>query len=187
MVGVWPRARHRGRCCTERLTTISDERAPPHERQDGNRPDRRHRHGRHGIEPGTQLRQPRLPDRHLQPHLVQAPRPSLAAHPEAGFIASERPVGVRRRRWRSRARVAHHGQGRRKGTDATIDALVPLLEPGDIVVDGGNAFFQDTRSAARRRCATTTCNFVGAGISGGETGALEGPSIMPGGSPHSYQ
>jgi len=71
-------------------------------------------------------------------------------------------------------------------TDATIDALVPLLEDGDIVVDGGNAFFQDTR---RREAALRAkgLHFVGTGISGGEVGALEGPSIMPGGSPHSYQ
>ena len=72
------------------------------------------------------------------------------------------------------------------GTDATIDALVPLLDEGDIVVDGGNAFFEDTR---RREKALREHNlhFVGAGISGGEVGALEGPSIMPGGSPASYE
>ncbi|HMR12930.1 MAG TPA: NADP-dependent phosphogluconate dehydrogenase [Arachnia sp.] len=72
------------------------------------------------------------------------------------------------------------------GTDATIDALVPLLDEGDIVVDGGNAFFEDTR---RRELALREhgLHFVGAGISGGEVGALEGPSIMPGGSPASYE
>ena len=72
------------------------------------------------------------------------------------------------------------------GTDATIDALVPLLDEGDIVVDGGNAFFEDTR---RREKALREhgLHFVGAGISGGEVGALEGPSIMPGGSPASYE
>jgi 6-phosphogluconate dehydrogenase len=71
------------------------------------------------------------------------------------------------------------------GTDATIDTLVPLLERGDIVVDGGNAHFEDTR---RREAALRTrgLHFVGAGISGGEEGALLGPSIMPGGSPESY-
>jgi 6-phosphogluconate dehydrogenase len=70
-------------------------------------------------------------------------------------------------------------------TDAVIDELVPLLEDGDIVVDGGNAHFEDTR---RREQALREhgIHFVGSGISGGEVGALEGPSIMPGGSTESY-
>ena len=71
-------------------------------------------------------------------------------------------------------------------TDATIEALTPLLERGDIVVDGGNAFFQDTRRREEKLRALGL-HFVGAGISGGEIGALEGPSIMPGGSEESYQ
>ena len=71
-------------------------------------------------------------------------------------------------------------------TDAVIDDLVPLLEEGDIVVDGGNAHFSDTR---RREAALREhgLNFVGAGVSGGEEGALEGPSIMPGGSTEAYE
>ncbi|WP_238154519.1 NADP-dependent phosphogluconate dehydrogenase [Ornithinimicrobium sufpigmenti] len=71
------------------------------------------------------------------------------------------------------------------GTDAVIDSLVPLLQEGDIVVDGGNARYQDTR---RREEALRAhgLHFVGVGISGGEVGALEGPSIMPGGSVESY-
>ena len=70
-------------------------------------------------------------------------------------------------------------------TDAVIDDLLPLLEEGDIVVDGGNAHFLDTR---RREAALRErgLNFVGAGVSGGEEGALEGPSIMPGGSTEAY-
>ena len=71
-------------------------------------------------------------------------------------------------------------------TDATIDSLIPLLEKGDIVVDGGNSFFQDTRRR-EQRLRDLGLHFVGAGISGGEVGALEGPSIMPGGSPESYE
>ncbi|MDF1487809.1 NADP-dependent phosphogluconate dehydrogenase [Tessaracoccus caeni] len=71
------------------------------------------------------------------------------------------------------------------GTDATIDSLIPLLEEGDIVVDGGNAFYEDTRRREEKLRALGL-HFVGAGISGGEVGALEGPSIMPGGSPESY-
>jgi 6-phosphogluconate dehydrogenase len=70
-------------------------------------------------------------------------------------------------------------------TDATIEALLPHLESGDIVVDGGNAHFEDTR---RREAwlREQGLHFVGAGISGGEEGALLGPCIMPGGSPESY-
>jgi 6-phosphogluconate dehydrogenase len=70
-------------------------------------------------------------------------------------------------------------------TDAVIDELVPLLEQGDIVIDCGNAHFADTR---RRESALKEhgLHFVGAGVSGGEEGALLGPSIMPGGSAESY-
>jgi len=71
-------------------------------------------------------------------------------------------------------------------TDATIDSLIPLLDEGDIVVDGGNSFFQDTRRREAELRAVGL-HFVGTGISGGEVGALEGPSIMPGGSEHSYR
>ncbi|ASW56306.1 NADP-dependent phosphogluconate dehydrogenase [Plantactinospora sp. KBS50] len=71
-------------------------------------------------------------------------------------------------------------------TDAVIDELVPLLEAGDIVVDCGNAHYADTR---RREEALREhgLHFVGSGVSGGEEGALLGPSIMPGGSVESYQ
>jgi 6-phosphogluconate dehydrogenase len=70
-------------------------------------------------------------------------------------------------------------------TDAVVDELVPLLDAGDIVVDGGNAHFLDTR---RREAALRErgLHFVGTGVSGGEEGALNGPSIMPGGSDESY-
>src|SRR5665811_79362 len=70
-------------------------------------------------------------------------------------------------------------------TDAVIEALVPLLEPGDIVVDAGNSHFPDTR---RREAALREkgLHFVGSGVSGGEEGALLGPSIMPGGTKESY-
>jgi 6-phosphogluconate dehydrogenase len=70
-------------------------------------------------------------------------------------------------------------------TDAVIDGLVPLLDPGDIVVDGGNAHFPDT---IRRQQALEEhdLHFVGMGVSGGEEGALNGPSIMVGGSEHAY-
>ncbi len=71
-------------------------------------------------------------------------------------------------------------------TDAVINEFAPLLEPGDMIIDGGNAHFLDTR---RREAALRQkdLHFVGMGVSGGEEGALEGPSIMPGGSKESYQ
>ncbi|WP_268915918.1 NADP-dependent phosphogluconate dehydrogenase [Actinomadura logoneensis] len=70
-------------------------------------------------------------------------------------------------------------------TDAVVEEFASLLEPGDILVDGGNAHFLDTR---RREAALRErgLHFVGAGISGGEEGALHGPSIMPGGSAESW-
>jgi 6-phosphogluconate dehydrogenase len=71
-------------------------------------------------------------------------------------------------------------------TDATIDALKPYLEPGDILIDGGNALFTDTE---RRENALrpTGIKFFGMGVSGGEEGARHGPSIMPGGDKESYE
>ena len=73
-----------------------------------------------------------------------------------------------------------------EATDAVIGEFAPLLEPGDMIIDGGNAHFKDTR---RREAALRQrgLHFVGMGVSGGEEGALHGPSIMPGGSPESYQ
>lgn len=65
--------------------------------------------------------------------------------------------------------------------DALIDQLIPLLEPGDVIIDGGNTHFADTE---RRTKAVEEKGllFVGSGVSGGEEGALKGPSLMPGGS-----
>lgn len=65
--------------------------------------------------------------------------------------------------------------------DEVITSLLPLLEPGDILIDGGNSHYEDTR----RRCRTVEaagCLYIGMGVSGGEEGALLGPSLMPGGS-----
>jgi 6-phosphogluconate dehydrogenase len=71
-------------------------------------------------------------------------------------------------------------------TDAVIGDVAPYLEDGDVLVDGGNAHFADTR---RREAALREhgIHFVGTGISGGEEGALLGPSIMPGGTKESYE
>jgi len=70
-------------------------------------------------------------------------------------------------------------------TDAVIGEFAPLLEPGDMIIDGGNAHFADTRRR-ERELRERGIHFVGTGISGGEEGALHGPSIMPGGSTESY-
>ncbi|THV40519.1 NADP-dependent phosphogluconate dehydrogenase [Glycomyces buryatensis] len=73
-----------------------------------------------------------------------------------------------------------------KATDAVIDQLAELMEPGDMIIDGGNAHFDNTR---RREAALRErgLHFVGTGVSGGEEGALLGPAIMPGGSAESYE
>lgn len=73
-----------------------------------------------------------------------------------------------------------------KGTDATIQSLLPHLDKGDVLIDGGNTFFKDTirRSEA---LADSGINFIGTGVSGGEEGALKGPSIMPGGQKEAYE
>lgn len=71
------------------------------------------------------------------------------------------------------------------GTDRVIDALLEHLEPGDVLIDGGNAHFPDTDRRAKRLEAAGL-HFVGCGISGGEEGALWGPSIMPGGNRGAY-
>ena len=70
--------------------------------------------------------------------------------------------------------------------DSVIEQLTPLLDEGDIIIDGGNSYFQDTRRR-ERECAEKGLHFVGVGVSGGEEGALNGPSIMPGGSEESYK
>ncbi|MDN6446455.1 MAG: NADP-dependent phosphogluconate dehydrogenase, partial [Lacticaseibacillus paracasei] len=71
------------------------------------------------------------------------------------------------------------------GTDAVIKELLPLLDKGDVLIDGGNTFFEDTmrRSAELDKSGI---NFIGMGVSGGELGALHGPSLMPGGQKEAY-
>ena len=69
--------------------------------------------------------------------------------------------------------------------DEMISQLAPLLERGDLMIDGGNSFFQDTERRSRE-VESKGSLYIGTGISGGEEGALKGPSIMPGGSPEAY-
>ncbi len=72
------------------------------------------------------------------------------------------------------------------GTDAVIDSLVPLLEAGDIVIDGGNAKWTDT-IRRERALREKGLRFIGSGVSGGEVGARFGPALMPGGDPAAYK
>jgi 6-phosphogluconate dehydrogenase len=70
--------------------------------------------------------------------------------------------------------------------DMTLEKLMPLLEEGDVVIDGGNSWFKDTQDRTKRLEANGL-HFVGSGVSGGEEGARFGPSLMPGGSDHSWE
>ncbi len=72
------------------------------------------------------------------------------------------------------------------GTDATFQSLLPHLDQGDILIDGGNTFFEDTIRRSKE-LADSGINFIGTGVSGGEEGALKGPSIMPGGQKEAYE
>ena len=72
-----------------------------------------------------------------------------------------------------------------KPVDAVIDGLKPLLDKGDIIIDGGNADYVDT-NRRHVELASEGFRFIGTGVSGGEEGALKGPSIMPGGHPEAW-
>lgn len=73
-----------------------------------------------------------------------------------------------------------------EATDDTINQLVPLLDEGDILIDGGNAYFPDTQRR-NKELEEKGIRFIGTGVSGGEEGALKGPSIMPGGQEDAYR
>jgi len=72
-----------------------------------------------------------------------------------------------------------------KPVDELIEQLIPHLEPGDIIIDGGNSLFEDTNRRVKD-LETKGLLYVGTGVSGGEEGARHGPSIMPGGSPAAW-
>lgn len=71
------------------------------------------------------------------------------------------------------------------GTDAVIQQVLPFLDKGDVLIDGGNTYFKDTMRR-NEELAESGINFIGTGVSGGEEGALLGPSIMPGGQKEAY-
>src|ERR1043165_4108664 len=70
--------------------------------------------------------------------------------------------------------------------DEMLDKLTPLLDEGDVVIDGGNSWFKDTQ-VRTKRLEGSGLHFVGSGVSGGEEGARFGPSLMPGGSAESWK
>lgn len=73
-----------------------------------------------------------------------------------------------------------------EATDKTIDSLKPYLDKGDILIDGGNTYYKDT-IRRNKELSAEGFNFIGTGVSGGEEGALKGPSIMPGGQKEAYE
>ena len=103
---------------------------------------------------------------------------------EGDFVPATRPADFVACLRRPRAVIVMVQAG--VATEAVIDQLRALLEPGDIIVDAGNTFYRDTqrREADLRESGI---HFVGMGVSGGQEGALLGPSIMPGGTEESYR
>jgi len=116
---------------------------------------------------------------------VERTRSLVAEHGDEGsFVPSESMAEFVASLTRPRAVIVMVKAG--AATDAVIGELVELLEPGDIVIDCGNTHFTDTIRRDRELSARGL-HFVGTGVSGGEEGALNGPSIMPGGSDEAYR
>ncbi len=107
-----------------------------------------------------------------------------SAHPEAGLAIFENPEVFVRSLARPRKILVMVQAG--PAVDAVLGQLDPLLEAGDVVVDGGNSLYLDTerRGLGNR---TRPWDFLGMGVSGGEEGALLGPALMPGGSKEAYE
>jgi 6-phosphogluconate dehydrogenase len=108
----------------------------------------------------------------------------VAAHPDKNIIGCETIEEFVAAIERPRKIIMLVKAG--KPVDAVIGQLKPLLEPGDLLIDGGNSFFKDTE---RRNEALKADGilYIGTGVSGGEEGALWGPSIMPGGQPEAWE
>ncbi len=107
----------------------------------------------------------------------------VAAHPEkklVGCVTMEEFVAALKRPRKMMIMVKAGPP-----VDAVIQQLVPLLEPGDLIIDGGNSYFMDTERRSKELEARGL-RFIGTGVSGGEEGALWGPSIMPGGQREAY-
>jgi 6-phosphogluconate dehydrogenase (decarboxylating) len=109
---------------------------------------------------------------------ADAGRRLAAEHPEAGLAVAPSWAHLVRGLERPRRLFLMVPAG--DPVDRALDALAPLLEPGDVVVDAGNSHFADTERRIRR-AAEGAWRFVGMGVSGGAEGALNGPALMPGG------
>ncbi|MDO5695804.1 MAG: NADP-dependent phosphogluconate dehydrogenase [Eubacteriales bacterium] len=107
----------------------------------------------------------------------------MAAHPHENFVPTDSPAAFVNSLEKPRRIILMVKAG--AAVDALADTLCEYLEPGDIIMDGGNSFYKDT---VRRTAhyAARGIHFMGTGISGGEEGARFGPAIMPGGSPEAY-
>jgi 6-phosphogluconate dehydrogenase len=115
---------------------------------------------------------------------TQTTRDFLAEHPGKKLVGCDTPeqlVGALQRPRKIMLMVKAGAP-----VDAVIEQLIPLLEPGDLLIDGGNSYYKDTerRSAALE---APGLRYIGTGVSGGESGAQWGPSIMPGGQPEAWQ
>ncbi|MEN9953970.1 MAG: NADP-dependent phosphogluconate dehydrogenase [Actinomycetota bacterium] len=108
----------------------------------------------------------------------------VSEHPEANFIPGKTIDEFVASLAKPRTAIIMVQAG--AGTDAVISQLAERFEAGDIIVDGGNALFTDTLRR-EKDVSAKGIHFVGAGISGGEEGALKGPSIMPGGTAEAYK
>jgi len=108
----------------------------------------------------------------------------VSEHPEANFIPGKTIDEFVASLAKPRTAIIMVQAG--AGTDAVISQLAERFEAGDIIVDGGNALFTDTLRR-EKDVSAKGIHFVGAGISGGEEGALKGPSIMPGGTVEAYK
>jgi len=128
---------------------------------------------RHGIPIAVHNRTAARTRRFLERHGAEGPID--------GYDSLERWIGAL-----ARPRVVISMVTAGEATDAVIEQVAPHLDVGDVLIDGGNAHFRDTQ---RRHAALAArgVHFIGAGISGGEEGALNGPSIMPGGDREPYE
>jgi 6-phosphogluconate dehydrogenase len=128
---------------------------------------------RHGISVAVHNRTPARTREFIERHGSEGP---ISAHESVaawlGSLACPRVVMV----------MVRAGEA----TDAVIGELAGRLDPGDVLIDGGNAHFRDTQRR-HRELAARGIHFIGAGVSGGEEGALHGPSIMPGGEREPYE
>ena len=115
---------------------------------------------------------------------VETMRDFVAEHPGKNLVGCDTPGHLVAALERPRKIMLMVKAG--APVDAVIDQMKPLLEPGDLLIDGGNSFYKDTE---RRSLALEAAGlrYIGTGVSGGESGALWGPSIMPGGQPEAWQ